>query len=310
MSLHPAIVAWLELLKALPPANALPVEIVRAAGAERLKLLPPPPAVGAVVNRALPGPAGAIPVRLYAPFGIGPFPLTIHFHGGGFVLGNLESHDHVCRHLCLASGSVVMAVDYRLAPEHKFPAATEDALAATRWAAEHAAEIGIDPRRIALAGDSAGANLAAVTALRIRDEGGPQLRGQVLNCPLVDYDRSLPSYRENAEGYFLTLEMTKWFAGLYLRSPDDAGHPFAAPLRASSLGGLPPAYVLTAQYDPLRDEAEIYADKLTAAGVPVTRKRYGDMLHDFPCLLLGVVPEAAEELCAMGSWLKARFAAL
>ncbi len=310
MSLHPAVIAWLELLKSLPPAHTLPVEVVRAAGVERLKLLPPPPAVGAVVDRSLPGPGGPIPIRVFAPFGIGPFPLTVYFHGGGFVLGTLEAYDHVCRHICLASGSVVVAVDYRLAPEHKFPAAIEDGLAATRWAAEHAAEIGIDPRRIALAGDSAGGNLAAVTAIRIRDEGGPRLCGQVLNCPRVDHDMSLPSYHENAEGYFLTRDMTKWFEDLYLRTSEDAVHPFASPLRTKSLSGLPPAYVLTAQYDPLRDEAEIYADRLTAAGVPVTRKRYGNMLHDFPCLLLGVVPEAAEELAAMGAWLKARFAAL
>jgi acetyl esterase len=309
MSLHPAIVAWLEPLKALPPMHTLPVETVRANGAERLKLLPPPPAVGGIVNRSLPGPGGPIPIRVYAPFGVGPFPLTVYFHGGGFVLGNLDSHDHACRHLCLASGGVVMAVDYRLAPEHMFPAAPEDCLAATRWAAEHAAELGIDARRIALAGDSAGGNLAAVTAIRIRDEGGPKLCGQVLNCPTVDHDMSLPSYRDNAEGYFLTLDGMKWFEDLYLRNSEDAVHPFASPLRAESLRGLPPAYVLTAHYDPLRDEAEIYADKLTAAGVPATRKRYGNMLHDFPCLLLYVVPEAAEELAAMGAWLKARFAA-
>jgi acetyl esterase len=310
MSLHPAIVAWLEPLKALPPAHTLPVETVRAGGVERLKLMPPPPAVGAVVNRSLPGPGGPIGSRVYTPFGIGPFPLTVFFHGGGFVLGNLESHDHVCRYLCLASGGVVVAVDYRLAPEHRFPAAPEDCLVATRWAAEHAGEIGVDSRRIALVGDSAGATLAAVTAIRIRDEGGPKLCGQILNCPLVDHERSRPSYRENAEGYFLTLELMKWFSGHYLRTPEDAIHPFASPLRANSLSGLPPAYVLTAQYDPLRDDGEAYADALTAAGVTVIRKRYSNMLHDFPCLLLGVVPEAAEEIGAFGAWLRARFASV
>ena len=309
MPLHPAIVAWLEPLKALPPIHTLPVAMVRAGGADRLKFAPPPPPVGTVVNRGIPGPAGDIPIRIYRPFGVGPFPLTVFFHGGGFVLGNLDSHDPVCRHLCLASDSVVMAVDYRLAPEHKFPAATDDCLAAVRWAASHAREIGADGKRIALAGDSAGATLSAVTAIRVRDEGGPALCAQLLNCPRVDHRVDLPSYRDNAEGYFLTLAMVNWFANHYLGKPEDAHDPHASPIQAKSLAGLPPAYILTAEYDPIRDDGEIYADRLTAEGVPVVRKRYSNMLHDFPYILLDVVPEAAEELAAHGAWLKARFAA-
>ncbi len=307
MPLNPKIVAWLEPLKALPPIHTLPVDVVRKGGNDRLKFAPPPPPVGAVINRTIPGPAGDISVRIYRPFGVGPFPLTVFFHGGGFVLGNLDTHDPVCRHLCLASESVIFAVDYRLAPEHKFPAASDDCLAATRWATEHAREIGVDPTKIALAGDSAGGTLSAVTALRVRDEGGPKLCAQLLNCPRVDHRVDLPSYRDNANDYFLTLAAVNWFAGHYLARPEDAHHPHASPMRATSLAGLPPAYILTAEYDPIRDDGEIYADRLTKEGVPVVRKRYSDMLHDFPYILLDVVPEAAEELAAHGAWLKARF---
>jgi acetyl esterase len=309
MSVHPNIAAWLGVMKNFPQLHTLPVDAARNNLAAARALMPPPPAVGHVANRAVPGPAGPIPVRIYTPFGVGPFPLTVYFHGGGFVVGDLETHDAPCRHLCLASNSIVMAVDYRLAPEHKFPAAPDDCLAATRWGAEHAAEIGADPRRIAVAGDSAGGNLAAVVAIRVRDEDGPRLCAQLLNCPVVDYDMTLPSYRENAEGYFLTLETMNWFTNHYLARPQDKTHPFAAPIRAKDLSRLPPAYVLTAQYDPLRDEGEAYADKLAAAGVPVVKKRYSNMIHAFPGLALNVVPEAAEELVAFGAWLKARFAA-
>jgi acetyl esterase len=308
MPVHPAITAWLEALKQFPPIHTLPVEIVRQSMARQLALPPPPPAVGSVVDRAIPSGAGDIPIRVYTPFGTGPHPVTVYFHGGGFVLGNLETHDHVCRHLCLASGGVVVAVDYRLAPEHKFPAAPDDCLAALRWVAANAPQIGADRRKIAVAGDSAGANLATVTAIRIRDEGGPALAGQLLNCPVVDFDMSLPSYAENGEGYFVTFDAMEWFDRHYLTEKDRT-HPFAAPMRTKELSGLPPAYVLTAEFDPLRDEGELYADRLAASGVPVVKKRYSNMIHAFPCLLLGVVPEAAEELAAFGAWLRMRFAA-
>jgi acetyl esterase len=309
MSLHPTIAGWLEMMKNLPQIHTLPVAEARAGMAAARALAPPPPAVGHVAERGVPGPAGEIPVRLYTPFGVGPFPLTVYFHGGGFVIGDLDTHDAACRHLCLASNSIVMAVHYRLAPEHRFPAAPDDCLAATRWAGEHAAEIGADRRRIAVSGDSAGGNLAAVVSLRIRDEGGPKLCGQLLNCPVTDYDMSLPSYRDNAEGYFLTLETMRWFENHYLNEAEHRRHPHAAPLRAKDFAGLPPAYVLTAFYDPLRDEGEAYADKLAAAGVAVVKKRYSNMIHAFPGVALNLVPEAAEELAAMGAWLKARFAA-
>jgi acetyl esterase len=310
MSLHPGITAWLDVLKDLPPTHTLPVEIARAGMVAARALMPPPPAVGHVADRAVPGPGGPIPVRIYTPFGIGPFPLTVYFHGGGFVLGNLDSHDAACRHLCLNSGGIVMAVDYRLAPEHPFPAAPDDCYAATLWAGAHGREIGGDGKRIAVSGDSAGGNLAAVVSLRVRDEGGPTLCGQLLNCPVTDYDMERPSYVANADGYFLTRETMAWFDRLYLTRPEHRRHPHAAPFHAKDFKNLPPAYVLTAQYDPLRDEGEAYAAKLAAAGVPVVQKRYSNMIHAFPGLLLNVVPEAAEELAAFGAWLRARFAAI
>ncbi|HEY7990853.1 MAG TPA: alpha/beta hydrolase [Stellaceae bacterium] len=309
MSLHPAVAAWLEPLKKLPPTHTLPVEVVRA-NMIAARAMMPPPAVGHVADRKLPGPRGDIPVRLYTPFGIGPFPLTIYFHGGGFVLGNLDSHDSACRHLCLNSNSIVMAVDYRLAPEHPFPAAPDDCYAATVWVGQHAGEIGADGRRFAVSGDSAGGNLAAVVSLRVRDEGGPKLCGQLLNCPVTDYDMERPSYRANADGYFLTRDTMRWFDNHYLKRPEDRKHPHAAPIRAKDFSRLPPAYVLTAQYDPLCDEGEEYGDRLAAAGVPVVKKRYSNMIHAFPGLLLNVVPEAAEELRAFGAWLQARFASV
>ncbi len=310
MTLNPTIAAWLDLIKDLPPLESLPLAEARASIAAAAALAPPPPAVGHVANRELPGVDQPIRVRLYTPFGIGPFPLTIFFHGGGFVIGDLESHDAACRHLCLAANSIVLAVDYRLAPEHPFPAAIDDCLAVTRWAAEHAGEIGADARRIAVAGDSAGGNLATVVAIRIRDEGGPKLCAQLMNCPWVDTDMARPSYRENGAGYFLTLDLMRWFEGHYLTTPEQRQHSHVAPLRAKNLTGLPPAYVLTAEHDPLRDEGEAYADALAAAGVPVVKKRVSGMIHDFPMLSLNVIPEAAEELAAFGAWLKARFASV
>jgi acetyl esterase len=311
MSLHPGVAAWLDLTKDLPPVHTLPVAEVRAAGAARLKLLPPPPAVGHVAERAIAGPdGGSIPLRLYTPFGTGPFPITMFFHGGGFVIGSLDGSDAACRYLCLNSGSLVVSVDYRLAPEHRFPAAPDDCYAATLWVAQHAGEIGGDRRRIAVAGDSAGGNLAAVIALRARDEDGPKLCGQVLDCPVTDFDMTQQSYRDNGEGYFLTLDTMRWFTAHYLPEAQHRRHPHAAPLRATDFARLPPAYVVTAQYDPLRDEGEALADKLAAAGVPVVKKRYSNMIHAFPSVLLNVVPEAAEENAAIGAWLKARFAAV
>ncbi len=246
------------------PASALPVE-----------------AVTRVESRTLPGPAGEIPVRIYAPNEQRRLPALVYFHGGGFVIGSLDTHDGTCRSLANAIGCAVVSVDYRLAPEHKFPAGPEDCYAATRWVAEKGGEIGVDGSRVAVAGDSAGGNLAAVVALMARDRRGPALRHQLLIYPVANHDFGTPSYEENKQGYLLSREMMRWFWNHYLARPEDGENPYASPLRAASFAGLPPAHVITAEYDPLRDEGEALAARLQQAGVPTTHVRYDGMFHGF-----------------------------
>src|SRR5881397_1593802 len=209
-------------------------------------------AVARVESRTVPGPRGEIPVRVYTPEGCAPFPVLVYFHGGGWVTGSLETHDGLCRHLANAAGAVVASVDYRLAPEHPFPASGEDAYAATRWVAANAAVIGGDAKRIAVGGDSAGGNLAAVVSLMARDRGGPAIALQLLVYPVTNHAYDTASYRENADGYLLTRDSMVWFWNHYLRSDRDGADPYASPLRAPNLAGLPPAVVVTAEFDPLR----------------------------------------------------------
>jgi len=264
--------------------------------------------VASVLNRTIPGRGGDLSVRIYTPNGNGPFPLMVFFHGSGFVLCTLDTHDGVCRNLCNAAGCVVVSVDYRLAPEHKFPAGPADCHAATKWAAEHARALNADPERIVIAGDSAGGNMVAVTALMNRDKGGPALRGQLIIYPVTDYFNSgHPSYRENAEGYGLRAAGMRWFWGHYLNSESEAENPFAAPLRAKDLRGLPPALIITAQYDVLRDEGERYGARLAEAGVPAKVSRYEGMNHGF-FNMYGIVDKAKQALEESASWLKERFA--
>ena len=235
--------------------------------------------VGSVEDRAVPGPAGDIPIRVYTPSaGATPFPVVVYFHGGGFVIGNRDTHDAVCREVTNAAMAVVVSVDYRLAPEHPFPAAPEDCYAATRWVYEHAAELNADPDRLAVAGDSAGGNLAAVVCLMARDGGGPPITAQMLVYPATELSMSHPSIEENGVGYLLTADDMRWFMSHYQPDVDD---PRASPLNAKSLEHLPPALVITGEYDPLRDEGEAYAERLRAAGVPVVLSRYDGMIHGF-----------------------------
>jgi acetyl esterase len=283
--LHPEVRALLEMMDAqgAPPLETQdPVE-ARNARAEPMKVLGgEPEALGRVEDLSVPGPAGEIPLRLYATEHGGIRPSLVYFHGGGFVFGNLDSHDAVCRALAKASGAVVIAVDYRLAPEHKFPAAVDDSYAATVWVAANAERLGIDARRIAVGGDSAGGNLATVVAMRCRDRGGPTLAAQVLIYPVTDVSSfETGSHRELGEGYFLTRAGMEWFTGHYLASADQTRHPEASPLLARNLSGLPPALVITAEFDPLRDEGEAYAKRLQQAGVAVTVTRYPGMIHGF-----------------------------
>jgi acetyl esterase len=239
------------------------------------------PKVGRVEDRTIPGPAGPIRIRLTAPEGPGPFPAVVYLHGGGWVVGSLHSHDQLCRAITRASGVAVVSVDYRLAPEDPFPAAVDDAEAATRWVADHGEEFGVDPLRLAVGGDSAGGNLATVVARRARDRGFPRLVFQVLLYPVTDSNRDTPSYLKNADGYMLTRELMAWYWDQYV--PDAARRldPDASPLCADDLSRLPPALVVTAEFDPLRDEAEHYARRLAEAGVAVQLSRYPGMIHGF-----------------------------
>jgi acetyl esterase len=248
-------------------------------------------------------------LRVYRPLGTGPFPLMVFFHGSGFVLCSLDTHDGMCRNLAAGIGCMVVSVDYRLAPEHKFPAGPDDCLVATRWLAAHAAGLGGDPSRIMVAGDSAGGNMAAVTALRLRDEGGPGLCGQMLLYPVTDYHApGTASYEENAEGYGLTRKTMEWFWGHYLETPAEADNPYASPLRAATLARLPPAYIVSAEYDPLRDEAELYGERLRGAGVPAEIVRCRGMNHGF-LFWVGLVGGADAAMAAACAWARRTFAA-
>jgi acetyl esterase len=253
--------------------------------------------VGGTEDRTVPGAEGDLRARVYRPEGDGPFPTVVFFHGGGWVIGDLDTHDNMARHICRGSRAVVIAVDYRLAPEHAFPAAAHDAVAAARWVAEHLDELGGDAR-LGLAGDSAGGNLAAVVAQSLRADGIP-LTAQFLIYPAVDAEGEYASRTENAYGYFLEQPTMDWFYGHYAGAWEDAKDPRLSPLH-SSLAGLPPAVIVTAEFDPLRDEGEAYGDALQAAGVPVHVQRYDGMIHGF--FDMGAVSPAAQaaidESCA------------
>jgi acetyl esterase len=255
------------------------------------------PQVAKVEDRAIPGPAGDIPVRIYTPeAGTAPRPAVVFFHGGGFVIGDLDTHDPDCRAIASGTGAAVVAVDYRLAPEHPYPAAQEDCIAAVGWVHDHAADLGVEPDRLAVAGDSAGGNLAAVVAQHLHAAGGPALRAQILIYPATELGMTFPSIKENGEGYLLTEETMRWFMGHYRPVVDD---PKASPLLTKDLSGLPPALVITAEFDPLRDEGEAYADKLRAAGVSVTQTRYDGMIHGFFGLraFFDAATKATDEVC-------------
>ena len=240
------------------------------------------PALASVTNRVFAGPSEDLRVRLYRPHGAtSPAPALVYFHGGGWVVGNLESHDHLCRYLAAQAQVVVIAVDYRLAPEHKFPAAFEDALAAIRWVAANAEELAVDAKRLAVGGDSAGGSLAAATALAVRDEGWPMLRLQLLLYPSTDFTADTASMRDNGSGYLLTRAAMEQFIDWYLPARIARTDPRTSPQLAPDHSGLPAAFVASAEFDPLRDEAHAYADTLQRAGVAVERHCYAGMVHGF-----------------------------
>lgn len=281
MPLDPQAKQVLDMINAAPSFDLEGDPAEARAFYEQMNVSDASTPVDRVEDRTLPGPDGEIPVRIYAPNSDSPLPVLVFFHGGGWVIGSIETHDTTCRQLAAGTSCLVVSVDYRLAPENPFPAAPDDCYAATVWVAEHAAEIGGDPARIAVGGDSAGGNLAAVIALMARDRGGPNLAHQLLIYPVTDYAFETPSYSENAEGYMLTQPMMKWFWNHYLADPADGAGEWASPLRAANLSGLPPATVLTAEFDPLRDEGEAYAKRLGEAGVKTQLTRYDGVFHGF-----------------------------
>jgi acetyl esterase len=303
MPLDPALKVVLDQLAAQPgpQLHELSVEDARSFY-DSMQLPSQEIPVDSVAERSIPGPAGEVPIRAYRPAdaGSGALPGLVFFHGGGWVIGSLDTHDPTCRDLANQAGCVVVSVDYRLAPEARFPAAAEDCYAATCWVAEQgAAELGVDPTRLAVGGDSAGGNLASVVPLMARDREGPALRHQLLIYPVTDADFSRASYVENAEGYLLTTSAMQWFWDHYVPEETERQEAYCAPLRAAELAGLPPALVITAEFDPLRDEGEAYARRLEEAGVPTTLTRYDGMIHGF--FGMGLLAEGARNAVAQAS---------
>jgi acetyl esterase len=262
------------------PIEALGIAEARARGGSVnvAPALPPEPV--AEVRELIIDTLPPIAARLYRPRS-GTLPLLVYFHGGGWVVGSVAVADPFCRALANASGCAVVSVEYRLAPEDRYPAAADDAYAATRWSAEHASDLGIDASRLAVGGSSAGGNLAAVVALMARERGVPKLAFQLLHVPVTDHDFERPSYRSNGSGFGLTSGGMRWFWDNYVPDPKLRDEPYASPLRAKNLSGLPPAHVITAEFDPLRDEGQEYATRLREAGVPTTYVEYPGMVHGF-----------------------------
>lgn len=283
MPLNPQAAAFLDLYYGMNPESrdGFPPHITRAQLLNQTVIPPDCPVPVRSEDRKVTGQSGPFRVRIHIPKGSPPFGACVYFHGGGWVLGSIETHDDIVRRLVDESGCAFVSVEYPLAPEYKYPVPVEDSFRALNWVIDHAAEWGINPQRIAVAGDSAGANIAAVLCLMARDRGGPHIAGQVLIYPIADCDFERTSYREKAQGYFLCLRDMKWFWKHYVERPEQMSEPYASPLRAESLAGLPPAYVLTAEYDPLCDEGVAYAKALMQAGVPTTLREFPGMIHGF-----------------------------
>jgi acetyl esterase len=258
---------------------------------------PRPIPMARVDSLEIPGPAGTIGARLYVPEKPAqePVPLLVYYHGGGWVIGDLATHDNPCRFLAAHAGAAVLSIDYRLAPEHPFPAAVEDAWAAYAWAAANAAELGVGPARIGVGGDSAGANLAAAVCLRARGEGGPAPAMQLLIYPVTQVGEETPSRQLFRDGFLLTRRSMDFFEDSYLQADGDRADPRVSLLRADDFGGLPPAYVAIAGFDPLRDEGELYAERLRQAGLPVALRRHPGLVHTF-ANLTAICPSAHQAM--------------
>jgi acetyl esterase len=283
MPLDPQVQFMLQQMETFkfPPISSLEPAAARKAMQEMPSINAPLAPVAKVENRAIPGPYGEIPLRIYTPLGEGPFPILVFFHGGGWVLGGLDEYNSICHTLTNRAGCIVVSVDYHLAPEYKFPVAPDDCYTATQWVAKHAREIDGDPTRIALGGDSAGGNLTAVVAQIARDQHTPHIIFQLLIYPATNFTADTDSMKENGKGYFLTTDDMNYFAHHYLRNEEDKINPLASPMLAKDLSSLPPALIITAEFDPLRDEGELYGKRLQEADVPVIIHRYEGAIHGF-----------------------------
>jgi acetyl esterase len=311
VTLDPEIGALLPALnRGFPRVETMTAPQLRAVIAERAVLLQNPEPVAKVVDRTVPGPAGDIAIRIYwptKPFGSpSPLPIIVFAHGGGFIFCNLDSHDDLCRAMTNGVGAIVMSVDYRLAPESPWPAAVDDVYAVANWAVGQADELGADRARIVVAGDSAGGNLATVTALLARDRGGPEIAGQLLVYPAIAADFGTESYRRFGDGYYNTTSAMAWYWDQYVPNLADRDHPTASPLQAD-LTGLPPAVVITAGFDPLCSEGEAYAKALAEASVTTIYRNYAGAIHGFMTMpSLGVCRQAREQAWADVSTLLSR----
>ncbi|MCH8162448.1 MAG: alpha/beta hydrolase [Chloroflexi bacterium] len=308
MPLHPAVKTLLDQVAAQNSGTLSDqgVEMVREGYVVARGFLSEKPDIANVEDRAIPGPAGDIPVRIYTPAGQGPYPILVYYHGGGWVIGSIETHDGISRAYANAAGCIVVNVDYRLAPEHKFPAAADDAFAALNWVADHAVEFDGDPSRIAVGGESAGANLAAVVAQLATEAGGPALAYQILAYPVTNLAFDTESYETNADGYFLTQESMRWFWSLYLNDESEGADPKASPLLREDVSGLAPGIVIAPEFDPLRDEGIAYGKRLQGAGVDFEVWVADGMIHEF-LGMTNILPESKAAIERIAANLKTAF---
>ena len=309
MAVHPQAQAFLDQAAAGPALHEMPVADARAMFEAMAAMSGPPEAVASVDDLTVPGPGGPIPVRVYRPDTPtdAPLPVTMWFHAGGFTVGSLESHDPLCRAIANASAGIVVAVDYRRAPENKFPAPVDDAWAALQWVAAHAPELGGDPARLAVAGDSVGGCLATVMTLMARDQDGPALRFQALVYPDVDFRFTSPSWTTMGHDYFVTIEAARWLRDNYLSDESEALDWRVSPVLADDLHDLPPALLICPEFTPIRDDVEAYASRLTDAGVPTTYSLYAGMLMGFVSMA-GIIDAGRAAIDEIGTALRKAFA--